>query len=147
MVWYKKSLLSNCQKSLPLRLVCKGIIRHTPNIVAGYFHCMVTKRSLNYDVFVLLSSTIQYQHVSNCESQASAIWTSSAWRVIFNNNKQVSKLKFKNFFYKILFVWTRCCMLCVCHTTPTQKLFCLHFFRQAGTLQRVDYLVLGWEKH
>jgi len=23
-------------------------------------------------------------------------------------------------------------MLCVCHTTPTQKLFCLHVFRQAG---------------
>jgi len=23
-------------------------------------------------------------------------------------------------------------MPCVCHTTPTQKLFCLHVFRQAG---------------
>jgi len=30
-------------------------------------------------------------------------------------------------------------MLCVCHTTPTQKLYCLHVFRQAEPPQRVDY--------
>jgi len=34
-------------------------------------------------------------------------------------------------------------MLCVCHTTPTQKLFCLHVFRQAGPPQLVDCLVLA----
>jgi len=27
------------------------------------------------------------------------------------------------------FVWTRCTMLCVCLTIPTQKLLCLHIFR------------------
>jgi len=36
-------------------------------------------------------------------------------------------------------------MLRVCHTTPTQKLFCLHVFRQAGPSQQVDFLALGWE--
>jgi len=29
-------------------------------------------------------------------------------------------------------------LLCVCYTTPTQKLFCLHVFRQAGPSQRID---------
>jgi len=29
----------------------------------------------------------------------------------------------------LFFVWTRC-MLCVGHTTPTQKLFYLHVFHQ-----------------
>jgi len=28
-------------------------------------------------------------------------------------------------------------MLCVCHTSPTQKLFCLHIIRQAGPPQQV----------
>jgi len=36
-------------------------------------------------------------------------------------------------------------MLCVCHTTPTQKLLCLHDFRQAGPSQRVDCLLPRWE--
>jgi len=48
------------------------------------------------------------------------------------------------FFY----VRTRCCtMLCVCHITTTQKLFCLHVFRQAGPgpPQRVDCLAPKWE--
>jgi len=36
-------------------------------------------------------------------------------------------------------------MLCVCHTTPTQKLFCLHVFCQAGPPQRVDCLAPRWE--
>jgi len=36
-------------------------------------------------------------------------------------------------------------MLCVCHTTPTQTLFCLHVFRQAGPSQRVDCLAPKWE--
>jgi len=36
-------------------------------------------------------------------------------------------------------------MLCVGHTTPTQKLFYLHVFRQAGTPQRVDCLALELE--
>jgi len=36
-------------------------------------------------------------------------------------------------------------MLCVCHTTPTQKLLCLHVFRQAGPPQRVDCLAPKWE--
>jgi len=33
-------------------------------------------------------------------------------------------------------------MLCVYHTTSTQKLFCLHVFRQVGvgSTRRVDYL-------
>jgi len=31
-------------------------------------------------------------------------------------------------------------MLCVCHATPTQKLFCMHVFRQAGPPLRVDCL-------
>jgi len=31
-------------------------------------------------------------------------------------------------------------MLCARHPTPTQKLFCLHVFRQAGPPQRVDFL-------
>jgi len=31
-------------------------------------------------------------------------------------------------------------MFCVCHTAPTQKLLCLHDFRQAGLPQRVDCL-------
>jgi len=35
----------------------------------------------------------------------------------------------------------RCCTLCVCHTTPTQKLFRLRVFRQAGPPQRIDCLV------
>jgi len=30
------------------------------------------------------------------------------------------------------------CMLSVCHTTPTQKLLCLHVFRQAGPPQRLQ---------
>jgi len=36
----------------------------------------------------------------------------------------------KNFIAEIcFFIWTRCCMFCVCHNTPTQKqLFCLHVF-------------------
>jgi len=34
-------------------------------------------------------------------------------------------------------------MLCVCHTTLTQKLFCLHVLRQAGPPQRVDCF---WER-
>jgi len=39
------------------------------------------------------------------------------------------------------FVRTRCyTILCVCHTTPTQKLFCLHDFRQAGPPQQIDCL-------
>jgi len=29
------------------------------------------------------------------------------------------------------------CMLCVCHTTPTEKLFYVHVFRQAGLPQWV----------
>jgi len=33
-------------------------------------------------------------------------------------------------------------MLYACHTTPSQKLCCLHVFRQAGPPQRVDCLVL-----
>jgi len=36
-------------------------------------------------------------------------------------------------------------MLCVCHTTPTLKLLCLHVFRQAGSPQREDCLALRWE--
>jgi len=36
-------------------------------------------------------------------------------------------------------------MFCVCHTTPTQKLFCLHVFRQAGPPQQVDCLALRWK--
>jgi len=36
-------------------------------------------------------------------------------------------------------------MLCVCHTTPTQKLFYLYVFRQAGPPQRVDCLAQRWE--
>jgi len=36
-------------------------------------------------------------------------------------------------------------MLCVCHTTPTEKLLCLHVFRQAGPSQRVDCLAPKWE--
>jgi len=36
-------------------------------------------------------------------------------------------------------------MLCVCHTTPTQKLFCLHVFRQAGPQRRVDFMAPRWE--
>jgi len=36
-------------------------------------------------------------------------------------------------------------MLCACHTTPTQKLLCLHVFRQARSPQRVDCLALKWE--
>jgi len=36
-------------------------------------------------------------------------------------------------------------MLCICHTTPTQKLFCLHVFRQIGPPQRVDCLAPKWE--
>jgi len=31
-------------------------------------------------------------------------------------------------------------MLCVCPTTPTQKLFCLYVFRQGGPPQRIDCL-------
>jgi len=50
--------------------------------------------------------------------------------------------KFARFF---LFVLTRCCRLCVCHTTPTQKLFCLLVFHQAGPLQRVDCLATSWK--
>jgi len=34
---------------------------------------------------------------------------------------------------------------CVCYTNPTQKLFCLHVFCQAGLPQRVDYLAPRWE--
>jgi len=45
-----------------------------------------------------------------------------------------------NFMYCASSSRTRCCMLCVCHTTPTLKLFCLHVFRQAGSPQRVDCL-------
>jgi len=42
---------------------------------------------------------------------------------------------------KVLRRFNRCCtMLCVCHTTPKQKLFCLHVFRQAGSPQRVNCL-------
>jgi len=36
-------------------------------------------------------------------------------------------------------------MLCICHTIPTQKLFCLHVFRQDGPPQRVDCLAPKWE--
>jgi len=36
-------------------------------------------------------------------------------------------------------------MLCVCHTTLTQKLFSLHVFRQDGPQQRIDCLALRWE--
>jgi len=36
-------------------------------------------------------------------------------------------------------------MLCVCHTTPIQKLLCLHVCRQAGPTQRVDCLAPRWE--
>jgi len=36
-------------------------------------------------------------------------------------------------------------MLCVYHTTPTQKLFCLQVLRQAGSPQRVDCLAQRWE--
>jgi len=36
-------------------------------------------------------------------------------------------------------------MLCVYHTTPTQKLFCLHAFRQAGPPQWVDCLARRWK--
>jgi len=31
------------------------------------------------------------------------------------------------------------------HTTSTQKLFCLHVFRQAGPTQRADCLTSRWE--
>jgi len=31
-------------------------------------------------------------------------------------------------------------MLCVCHATPTQKLFCLHIFCHAGSPQGLDCL-------
>jgi len=48
-------------------------------------------------------------------------------------------------FYKLsarylVVILTCCTMLCVCHTTPTQKLFCLYVFRQAGPPQGVDCL-------
>jgi len=44
--------------------------------------------------------------------------------------------------WSLFFVWTRCCiMLCVCHTTPTQKLFCLHVFRQTGSPRTVCSLL------
>jgi len=33
----------------------------------------------------------------------------------------------------------------ICHTTPTQKLFCLHVFRQAGSPQRVDCFASRWK--
>jgi len=45
----------------------------------------------------------------------------------------------------IFFVWTRCCMICVCHTTPTQKLFYLHAFRLVRPPQRVDCLSPRWK--
>jgi len=32
-------------------------------------------------------------------------------------------------------------MLCVCHTTPTQKLLCLHVFRQAGLGPKVGFSI------
>jgi len=36
-------------------------------------------------------------------------------------------------------------MLCVCHTTQTQKLLCLYVFRQVGPPQRTDCLAPKWE--
>jgi len=36
-------------------------------------------------------------------------------------------------------------MLYVCHTTPTQKLFCFHVFCQAEPPHRVDCLAPRWE--
>jgi len=33
---------------------------------------------------------------------------------------------------RIFFVWTKCCMLCVCHNTTTQKLFCCMSFVRLG---------------
>jgi len=42
------------------------------------------------------------------------------------------------------FVWTRCCMLCVCHTTTTHKLFCLNFSSGwATTMGRLLGLKVG----
>jgi len=38
-----------------------------------------------------------------------------------------------------------CLSYCVCHTTLSQKLLCLHVFRQAGSPQRVDCLTPKWE--
>jgi len=44
------------------------------------------------------------------------------------------------------FVRARCCtMLCISHTTPTQKLLCLHVFQKVAPPQRVDCLAPTWE--
>jgi len=49
-------------------------------------------------------------------------------------------------FVRFFFVQARrCIMLCVCHTTPTQKLHRLHVFCQAGPPERVDCLAPKWE--
>jgi len=38
-------------------------------------------------------------------------------------------------------------MLCVYHITPpTQKVFCLHVFRQAGAPQQVECLASRWDR-
>jgi len=57
--------------------------------------------------------------------------------IILKNHKYIAP-KSANVFYG-------CTMLCVCHITSTQKLFCLHVFRQAGLTQRVDCLAQRWE--
>jgi len=61
------------------------------------------------------------------------------WPQVFN----LTAWRFPDHFF---FVWVRCyTMLCACHTIPTQKLLCLHVFRQAGRPQRVDCLAPKWE--
>jgi len=49
---------------------------------------------------------------------------------LFVDHKTVVS-KYRIFTNTLVFLWIRC-MLCVCHTTPTQKLLCLHVFLSSG---------------
>jgi len=51
------------------------------------------------------------------------LWYWETWTERLSFSK-VTLCKFQSFF-----VWSSCFMICICHTIPTQKLFC---FRQAG---------------
>jgi len=105
-------------------------------------------RSFNASQVTIVKLRFQWCLWAICRIDASAAMTCKAKdnsRSKWENKRKDPHRIWKDFCGLGLFVWTRCTMLCECHTTPTQKLFCLHVFRQVGPPQRVDCLAPRWE--
>jgi len=108
------------------------------------------------NVSKITSQNFLFQFLAELESRPKSSrprWDIDVPRLWTKSRDETETRYLKSHIYKIsrifltfFFVLARCfTMLRVCHATPTQKLLCLHVFRQAGPPQRVDCLAPKWE--